>query len=146
MAVCEGARQPRCDLGAEDRGRRDLKILFDRGEIETGEMEKLQPGGIAKYLAQIGCGVVAARRKAHQMFIAAAIGYLQQAKPVAQRIEAHGFGVDRQSAAALQHAIRQVFFVEENAHPRSNFLYRDIDAPLCPSNGAKASFTTFTPI
>ena len=144
MAIGEGPGKARSDLGAEKRGRCHLQIMLDCGKVEASKMEKFQAVGVTQYTSQIGSGIIATRAEADEMFIAASVGNLQQAQPVAQCVEAHGFGIDRQRRGAFQHAIGQVFFVEENAHPRSNFLCRIEWLSLCPSNADKARFTTFT--
>jgi hypothetical protein len=110
---------------------------------------------IRKDAAQHRRGIIAARRKAHQMLIRPAIRKLDNAQAVAPCDQPHGFGINRDGAGA-ERALRQVFFVQINSHVRpmhrfararnmgiarktlavlSHFRYtqsrRKIDAPHC---------------
>ena len=58
-------------------------------------MVELEPLGIAQQRLQVGRGIVAARAEADEMLVAAAVGDLDQAQPVAARDQAHRLGVDR---------------------------------------------------
>src|SRR3546814_20786909 len=52
------------------------------------------------------------------MLVAAAVADLDQAQPVAQRVQPHGLGVDGDRTRG-QHAFGQVFFVEMDGHQRA---------------------------
>jgi hypothetical protein len=49
------------------------------------------------------------------MLVAAPVGYLDQAQPVAAGMETHRFGVDGNGARG-EHAFGQIFFVEIYGH------------------------------
>ena len=53
------------------------------------------------------------------MLVAAAVGNLHQAEPVAAELQAHRLGVDGDRTGA-EHAGGQVFFVKMNAHATSH--------------------------
>ena len=68
--------------------------MRNRGQIESGIMKQLEARRIGKNGAQIGRFIVAVPGKAHQMFVPATIGNLQQTEPVAWGNLPHGFGVN----------------------------------------------------
>ena len=92
VAIRVGAHQFRCDLGAEHRGGPHAQELVDHRHVEPGEVHQFQAFGISQHRLQIG-RIILAGGKAHEMFIAVAIADLQQAQPVAVRVEAHGLAV-----------------------------------------------------
>ncbi len=49
------------------------------------------------------------------MLVARPVADLDEAQPVAQRVQAHGFGIDG-DGPGTQHAFGQIFFVEIDAH------------------------------
>ena len=114
MTVGVGAHQFRGDLGAKNRGGIDAEIMFDDREIEAGEMEQLQPRRVGKHSLQHR-RVIAAGREADEMLVAVSVGQLQQAQPVAQRIEAQRLAVDGDRPRRKDIG-RQVAFVEMDGH------------------------------
>src|SRR3546814_5193984 len=51
------------------------------------------------------------------MLVARPVADLDEAEPVAQRVQPHGFGIDRDRTRA-QHALGQIFFVKIDSHSR----------------------------
>ena len=80
-------------------------------------MEQLEPCGIGQHRLEIGRVVIAVGRKAHEMLVALAVADLDDAQPVADRDETHGFGIDGHGAIG-EDACGEVFFVEMHCHAR----------------------------
>ncbi len=78
-------------------------------------MIELEPVGIGEHGLQIGRIERAVGRETDEMLVAAPVGYLDQAEPVAAQLQPHGFGVDGNRAGG-EHAFGQVFFMEVYAH------------------------------
>ena len=55
MAIGVGARQAGGDLGAVNRGTVDIHPIFERGDIETGEMKQFETRGIGEQRGKVGC-------------------------------------------------------------------------------------------
>ena len=89
--------------------------MLDRGEVEAREMEQLEPLRIGQNRLQIGCVIGALGAEAHEVLVALAIADLDDAQPVADGDEAHGFGVDGHRAIG-EDAFGKVFFVEMHCH------------------------------
>jgi hypothetical protein len=87
-----------------------------RCQIEATKMVEFQPVGVTQHRFQIGSRIIAAGGKADEVLIAAAIRNLYQTKPVTRRDQPHGFRIYCKWSGALQDTIRQIAFVEENAH------------------------------
>ncbi len=71
-----------------------MQIMRNRRQIESGEMEQLQPRRISQYGAQIGCCKIAMRPETNQMLVAAPVRNLQQTQSVARGNQPHCFGID----------------------------------------------------
>ena len=84
--------------------------MLDRRQIEAGEMIQLQPFGIGQHRLEVRRGIVTANLEPHEVFIAIAIGDLQEAEPVAWGDEAHGLGVDS-NRTRRKYAFGKIFFV-----------------------------------
>src|SRR5262249_46850525 len=85
--------------------------------IETGEVEQLENARVADQGLQIR-GLVAAfsgRRYAHQVAIAIPSRELDEAEPVAQRVEPHRLRVDGDDRSEIQ-AARQIALMELDVH------------------------------
>jgi hypothetical protein len=89
--------------------------MFDRGEIEAGEMIELHPIGIAQNGGQIGRFVFAVGIEADEMFVPPAIADLHHAQAVARGYQPHGLGIDR-DGPFKDDIGGQVFFVEIYGH------------------------------
>ena len=63
----------------------------------------------------MGGGIVAVRREAHEMLVAAAIRNLDEAKPVTRRDQTHGFGIDG-DRTRCEDALGQIFLVQIDCH------------------------------
>ena len=100
MAVGVGAGQLAGDLGAEHRRGDHAEVMLDRGQVEAGEVVQLEPRRVGQHRLEVGRVVSAAGGEADQMLVAAAVGDLHQAQPVARGDQAHGLGIDRDRARA----------------------------------------------
>ena len=87
---------------------------MDHRHVKAGEVHQFQPFGIGQHRLQIG-RVILAGGKAHEVLIAVAVADLQQAQPVAVRVEAHGLAVHGYRAGS-EDAGGQVAFVKINSH------------------------------
>ncbi len=92
----------------------DAEIGLDHGEVEAGEMIELQPRRIGEHRLQHRRGIVPPV-EADEMLVAAAVGQLDQAQPVARRVEPHRLGVDRDRPGG-EDIGGQVVFVQVNGH------------------------------
>src|SRR3546814_10509450 len=82
------------DVCASDLGH-DAERLLQRRDVETREMEQLQPRGIGQNRFQYRRVIGAAGLEADEMLVARPVADLDEAEPVAQRVQPHGFGIDR---------------------------------------------------
>src|SRR5712691_2818299 len=98
MPVGKRADQPRGDLGAIERLGHHPEVAVDDGDIEPREMEQLDDRWIDQQPLEVR-RVVAAGGELHQVRIAIATRQLDQAKPIAMRVEPHRLGVDRHRVA-----------------------------------------------
>src|SRR5262245_59489770 len=115
VLVGVGARDPRGDLGAIDRGRHDPQTPLQHPEIETGKMKDLENRPVGEKLGQVRRGARACR-DLHHVGGAVARRHLHHAQPIADRIEPHGFGVDRHSAAAVAREVGQIAAMQADSH------------------------------
>jgi hypothetical protein len=90
----------------------------DRGKVEAGEVEQLEPLRIGQHRLQIGRIIGAARRKADKMLVAFAIGNLDHTQTVARGHEPHRLGIDGNDARCKDIG-GQVFFMEIYGHGRT---------------------------
>src|SRR6185312_9723933 len=118
VAIGEGAREPRGDLGAIDRPCRDAEIMPEHGDVEAAEMEDLQDRGIGQQRLE-AWRVIGAGGELHEMRYAITGRKLDQAQAVAMGIEAHRFRVDG-DAGAEREAGGKVAMVEMDAHLRGS--------------------------
>ena len=58
--------------------------MVNRRQIEAREVEQLYPRWIAQHRAQVGRGIRAARSETDEMFVAAPVGDLNEAQPIAR--------------------------------------------------------------
>src|SRR3546814_1923698 len=84
-------------------------------------MEQLQPRGIGQNRFQYRRVIGAAGLEADEMLVARPVADLDEAEPVAQRVQPHGFGIDRDRTRA-QHALGQIFFVEIRSEEHTSEL------------------------
>ena len=97
VAVGVGARQPRGDLGAEERRRHDPEGVVEDGDVEAGVVEDLGERRVGEERRQdrrLGL----AGRDLDDVGVAVAARQLDEAKPVAMGVEPQRFGVDRDGA------------------------------------------------
>jgi hypothetical protein len=90
--------------------------MFDRGQVETGEMKQLQPCTIAYHPFQIARFIAAARGESDKMFIAATIRNLHKAKAIAQCLQPHRFSVDGNRPCAAKDIVGKVLLMKKNGH------------------------------
>jgi hypothetical protein len=115
VTVGIGADQARRGLGAIDRPRHDPQIGLHDRKVEAGEMIELEPGRIGQDRLEVRRLVAAAGGESDEMLVAAAVGDLDDAQPVAIGEKPHRLGVDGDRAGG-EHALGQVFFVEMDGH------------------------------
>lgn len=101
MPIGIGAGQARGDFRAIDRLAQNAEILLDHGDVEAAEMEDLGDARIGQHAFQVGRGILA-RAELNEVRRAIAGRHLDQAQPVAQRIEAEGFGIDGNAVAEAE--------------------------------------------
>ena len=94
VPVGVGAHQARGRARAIERRGHEPEIGLDHRHIESGEMVELQPPGVGEERLQIGRGVSAPLGEPHEMLVAAPVGQLNDAQPVAARVKAHRLGID----------------------------------------------------
>src|SRR3546814_4124011 len=78
-------------------------------------MEQLQPRGIGQNRFQYRRVIGAAGLEADEMLVARPVADLDEAELVAQRVQPHDFGIDRDRTRAPP-ALRQFFFVVIDSH------------------------------
>ena len=88
-------------------------------------MIDFEPVGIAEQRLEPGRGIVACRPEADEMLVAAAVGKLDQAQPVAPREQPHRLGIDRDRTVGEAHVRGQILLVEVNAHDAAPTFLRD---------------------
>ena len=114
MLVGEGADQPGCDLGAIDRRDGHVHVEPERREVEAGVVEDLQDVRVLEQARQPR-RLDGALAHLHEMGVAVPRRELDETKPVARRVEPHGFRVDRDHGAEIE--VRgQVALVEQIGH------------------------------
>src|SRR5208282_4001750 len=101
VPVGECAYQFRRHLGAIDRLGVHAQVSLQHGKIEAREVENLEHLGIGQERLQARRLVIAVG-ELNQMAFAEASRKLDQAQPVALRLEAHRLGVDGYGAAERQ--------------------------------------------
>src|SRR3546814_11001514 len=74
-------------LGAIDGRGHDAERLLQRRDVETREMEQLQPRGIGQNRFQYRRVIGAAGLEADEMLVARPVADLDEAEPVAQRVQ-----------------------------------------------------------
>ena len=80
-------------------------------------MIELEPIGIAEQRLEVGRGIIAVGAEADEMLVAAAVGELDQAQPVAARDQPHRLGIDRDRHVGREQVGRgKVFFVKIDRH------------------------------
>jgi hypothetical protein len=119
VAVGIGADQPRRGLGAIDGTGHDSEIGLHDRQVEAGEMIELEAPGIGEDRLEVGSVIAAAGAEADEMLVAAAVGDLDEAEPVAAGQKAHRLGVDGDRAGG-EHPFGQVLFVEMDGHGLSH--------------------------
>ena len=82
-------------------------------------MVELQSRRIGEHRLEDGRVIGAAGGEADEMLVAAPVGDLDEAEPVAAELEPHRLGIDGDRARA-EHAFGQVFFVQMDGHDRSH--------------------------
>src|SRR5262249_5902165 len=93
----------RGDLGAVDRLRDGAQVLFQGGDVEAGEVEELDDAGVLQERTEVRCLIRAnSQRYLHEVADAIPGRKLDQAQPVARRLEAHGLSVDGHDRAERQ--------------------------------------------
>ena len=115
VTVGIGAGHLAGDLGAEHRRGGNTEVVLDSGQIEAGEMIELQPRRIGQHRLQVRGGKAAARAEADKVFVAPAIGNLEETKPVTRGDEPHRFGIDSDRTGG-KYALGEIFFVEIDSH------------------------------
>ena len=127
MPVGIGPHKPRRDLGAIDRAGDGSESLAENGEVETGEMKEFQYLGVVQKPLQIGrLGLPFG--DLHELGVAVAPGELDEAEPVALRVEPKRFGVDRHDRAKIE-AVGEIAFVQSNSHFAAS-LFEDLVSGL----------------
>lgn len=116
VTIGVGADEFGGDLGAEYRPGLDAEMLFEDSEIEAGEMIELEARTIGQKRFEIGGAIIAG--KAHQVFVAVAIGELDEAEPVAVGQKAHGFGIDGYGPGREDRGGGEIALVEMYSHGR----------------------------
>src|SRR5262249_6859641 len=118
VLVGVGTRDPRGDLGAIDRGGHDAQPPLQHTEIEAGEMKDLENRSVGEKFGQIG-RCARGCRDLHHVGGAIARRQLHDAQPIADRIEPHGFGVDRHRGAAVVREAGQIAAMQADSHDGS---------------------------
>ena len=127
MPVSVGPHQTRGDLGAVDGCSHRAKVVVKGGDIEASEMKKFQDIGVLEQCTQIG-GLGLALRDLYQVAVSVAAGHLDQAKPVAVRVQAHCFAVDRDHRSKIK-AVRQVVLIKVVRHVLA-FLPHEVEMQI----------------
>ena len=116
MPVGERSHKLGGDFRAIDGPGGDAEIVEEDGNIEPSEMKNLQHGGICQKLPEIR-GVIAAFLELHEVSIPVSGGQLNDAKPVAERLQPKRFCIDCDRVAEIE-AGRQVVLVDGHGHGR----------------------------
>ena len=129
VAVGERADQLGGDLGAIDRGGKRAKGMIHHRDVEAAKVKQLQHRRVGQKPRQVGRGLLA-RRDLHQMRIAITSRELNKAKPVAMRVQAHRFAIDRDDRPKVQ-PVGQIILMEMNGHDPIPLcrVCRDISPP-----------------
>src|SRR6516164_9821622 len=118
VLVGVSARDPRGDLGAVDRRSHDAQTPLQHTEIEAGEMKDLQNRTVGEKFGQIRRGAGACR-DLHYVGGTVARRQLHHAQPIADRIEPHGFGVDRHGVDTVAREVGQIAAMQADSHDGS---------------------------
>src|SRR5262249_21897794 len=86
--------------------------------IETGKVKDLENRPVGEKFGQVRRGARAGR-DLHHVGGAVARRHLHHAQPIADRIEPHGFGVDRRRAAAVAREVGQIAAMQADSHDGS---------------------------
>ena len=88
-------------------------------QVEAGEMIELQPLRVRQERFEVRRGIVATLPETNEMLVALPVRKLDDAQPVAARIEPHRLGIDGDWSIGEADIARQVFLVQMNGHSNS---------------------------